>query len=73
MHQKVQKNARVGCFDDTAICTTGAHNFDFFLAISFIIFFFDFWQRQISGKKNSPLIVGPWVSKDAKNTKFLMF
>ena len=36
-------------------------------------FFFDFWQRQISGKKNSPLIVGPWVSKDAKNTKILMF
>ena len=56
MHQKVQKNARVGCFDDlgTAICTTGAHNFDFFLAISFIIFFSIFGKGKSQAKKIHP-------------------
>ena len=51
------------------LITTGAHNFDFSLANSVtIFFFFDFGKDKSQAKKITP-IVGPWVSKDAKNKK----
>ena len=63
-HQKVQKNAKIGCFDDLGvnICIMHlmhyyrAHNFDFSLAnsVTFFFFFSILAKANLREKKNHP-------------------
>ena len=76
-HQKVQKNAKIGCFDDLGVnhmhyapyALLQGPQFRLFLSKFRHNFFFSILAKANLRQKEITPIMGPWVSKDAKKHK----